>query len=411
MPDIIDDEEEKVDQAQLRRIDSVPKRFTILDYVSSLIDKNLPKYESKLFRYIANYYNRNLDSLETLYVEKYPIWTNADEEILFTCTGVDKDKMEEIVANIELPDFYKIHKYYIKATPIMILILIRYYWKKKEEKKYQMLYYYLAYSMYWMAYTRSLPKKNYNNKREIIIYTMNNLNTKFKLKQLGSVNKWLFHMINLIATTYHDLIASASDYELYFVVDAARTKIGNSFKTLANQIISNAANKNLILESKTKNDEGEILPTNSSTEEIDALATKYTTQFFTLPVNEKICIMAAKQSGANRGEIRATISALKDNDKNFEDVKAFYGAVFSIFFSFDRYKSSEIHSTAFVAVVNNVYKKGNTANDNLLKIRDILAKWLNAGSPLYRAVSREATQSEYRKAIYFYMTYSAATES
>ena len=407
----VDEEDEQISKSELKRIDSVPKKFTVLDYIKPLMEKNLPKNESRLIRHIANYYNRNVDKLETLYMVSYPIWTQADQDILFECTGIDQDTMEEIVQNIEQPEYYQIHKYYITAVPILILFIIRYFWEKKNEKNAQMMYYYLAYSMYWMAYTRSLPMKNYDMKKEVIVYTVNNLSSKFKLKQLGSINKWLYYMMNQIMTTYERLIVSGSDYEMMTVVDAARTKIGNSFKTIANQIITNAKNKNAIMMSKTMDEEGEMLPTNSQSEEIDSLATKYTTQFFTLGVSEKICTLSAKQADVNKNEIRATISALKDSDDNFQDVKEFYGAVFSIFLSSGRYTAKDIKSTAFVAVTNNIYKKGNTANEHLLKIREILSKWLMAGSPLYRAVSRTATQSEYRKAIYFYMTYSVATES
>ena len=403
-PTEVDDD---IEVEKLRKVDTVAKRYTCLDYAGPLIEKNMPRNTSKLRRHITDYHSRYLDALETMYMTSYPYWiTGKDDKILFDVTGIDRAHMKELVMNIEKPDYYKVHKYYIDEVEYTICFLLRYYLLKKDRQNAALMCYYFAYSLYWMAWTRSFKK--YAPKREIVEYAINNLSDKFSLRKAGSINRWLFNMIDRIITTQEKGLLGGADYDIYYIIDLARTKIGNSVNGIANQIYDAANNGNLMFTAKTTNADGEVMASNTETEIAINLSQRYTQSFFAEPISMKAMRVAIAGAEIGAGEIRSTISNMKDDASLYDSVKEFYSAVFGIFLESKKYTAEDVRTTQFVAYMMNAYKKGNTADSNMLKIRDCLNIWLERGSPLYRALTRPASQSSFRRAIYTYMIYSAA---
>ena len=394
-------------EVKIRKVDTVAKRYTCLDYAGPLIEKNMPRNTSRLKRHIGDYHSRYLNALETLYMTSYPFWISGkDDKILFDVTGIDRETMKDLVMNIEKPDYYKVHKYYIDEVEYTICFLLRYYLLKKDKQMAALMCYYFAYSLYWMAWTRSFKK--YAPRQEIVEYAINNLSDKFSLRKAGSINKWLFNMIDRIITTQEKGLLGGADYDIYYIIDLARTKIGNSVNGIANQIYDAANSGNMMFTSKTTTADGEVMQSNTETEVAIHLSQKYTQTFFSEPISMKALRVATTGAEIGAGEIRSAISNMKNDSSLYDSIKEFYGAVFGIFLESGKYSADDVRTTQFVACMMNAYKKGNTADNNMLKIRDCLNAWLERGSPLYKALTRAASQSSFRKSIYTYMIYSAA---
>lgn len=407
--------DEELERKKVQRIvDSITPRYTIRDYLDPLFKKNLPVKGRKLCQHVAEFHNKYSYILDDLNLSDYPAFkagkttsdvSRTDDGIIYECTGADPKEVHTLITGIEVDGGYNpTMRPEVKPYTVIIPYIIRYYLQKNDKKSAQLMMYYFGYSLYWMAYTTTFPK--FKPRKEVVEYTLNTIGNKFILKQLGSINRWIYYAIDRIVTTHYDLLMDGSDYGMVYIVTNARTKIGNLMKTIGNPIHENQKNKNLVFVSNMQNGEGKNTESESDSEVIFSLADKYTSYFFSQPISRKALVTATYKAEIGADEIRSAIENIKEDTSNYDQVKAFYIAVFTLFLKDGKYKASDIKTLQFVAYINNAYKKGNTADPSMLVIRDSLNDWLTKASPLYRALSRPASQSSFRKAIYLYMTYS-----
>lgn len=407
MPDLLDlDDEfnEKDIRAAKRDIDKVKKEFTILEYLQPLLEANIPKNTTKLLQYVAGYHRTHLNTLETIYIDSYPPFkTGKDVGIMYECSGANKDKLDDIVVNIVTPESYKIHKKVVDHPRVLALAIVRYFLITENKKALELMKYYLGYSIYWMAYTTTF--KRFTPPLGVVKYTMNSISGKFRLKQLGSVNKWIYCMVDETLAYYNELLLSGSDYEFHYILDQIRSKMGSGIKSLGNLIYANYEQGNGILDGDEVEDDGGAKNTDSRTEQIVSLATKATTLFFSEPVSIRVLQIATQRSEVGVDHIRSTIQMIKDNPKDANKVQSFYEAVFSLFLEGSKYTVDDVKSREFLVYCLNMYKKGNTTDPNMLTIRNCLVEWCTNSSPLYSQLTRGASQSSFRKSVYFYLIY------
>ena len=86
------------------------------------------------------------------------------------------------------------------------------------------------------------------------------------------------------------------------------------------------------------------------------------------------------------------------------EVQEFYSSLFYLYLSSGDSKATaeSVRSLKFLAVMKDTIKKGNSNNVNIVKMREIMDKWLQQGSNTFRVTKREGTQNSYRKAVFFY---------
>lgn len=407
-----DENLEKLDEMLMLKVDTLERKYTILDKYWPLIQERLPKNESKLFRAIAKYRSDNIDKLETPYYYDYPVWKVEDEKIVFDVIGVTKKEVEDDVYAIERGDFYKIKKFNLTGVHVLLLLYIRYYrYEKHNEQKAQMLSYYLAYSFYWMVYTKSFPK--FKPPKELVVYTVNNLSNKFLLRQLGTVNKLLFYAVDQSLKALDYRLERGSDYELIYMADNILTRLRGYMKDIANATYDNFANKDLIFTGSEQDAEGNARISTSGSSIAITLANTKTTEFFSHPPRDDIINRIATMRGISRGEIRNIITYLIDHNIYYDDVHTFYECLFYAYFensgSDEESEVKRIHSMVFVSEMDKLYRKGNNTSANVARIKEILNGWLDVSSQLYRNASRAALKNDYRKAIFMYFVYEIAS--
>lgn len=410
-PKELDVDTSKGDDQLVLKVDTLERKYTILDKYWPLIVERLPKNEGKLFRAIAKYRSDNIDKLETPYYTDYPVWKVEDEKIVFDVIGMTKKEVDEDTLAIERGEFYKIKKYNLTGVHVLILLYIRYYrYEVNDEKKAQMLSYYLGYSFYWMSYTTFFPA--FKPPKELVTYTVNNLSYKYVLKATGTVNKMLFYGVNESLKTLDYRLERASDYELIYLADNISGRIRGYMRELAKITYDNHENKDLIFTgSETDGDGNARLSTSGSAVAISLANTK-TTEFFSHPPRDDIVNRIATQRGISRGEIRNIITYLIDHNIYYDDVHTFYECIFYAYFEStgdEDAGAKRLHSMVFVNEMDKLYRKGNNTNANVSKIKEILNAWLDVSSQLYRNASRAALKNDYRKAIFMYFVYEIAS--
>ena len=88
-----------------------------------------------------------------------------------------------------------------------------------------------------------------------------------------------------------------------------------------------------------------------------------------------------------------------------EDIRE---VVYSIMYDFlftGNHDQASINSTELLIYSLETYKKSNTTNTNVVKIKNILDKWLSMYSETYAKTNRIATMNTFRKSLYMFFIF------
>lgn len=391
--------EEEDDDGSDLQIDKIEKTYVLLDNHWKALDTNLKKKLPVLIRFIATYRNKNIHKLETPYPVDYPAWVPACTKVLYDVTGIDKDAFEKDVLTIRGWEGYIDTELKDKAPYILMNMIIRWLLKNKKEREAAMVMYYIGYGNYWSVFTAIF--KVYKPKLEVMKYTINEMSYRSGIKQAGSVDKWLYESVRSTFETYEKRLMRGSDWELHYINEKIRGKLKSAMKTIYRAQEANEKAGKYIFTSKNVVDDV-IIDNTYGVAEILSIAETYTSKFFAEPVDEETLATAIGDTGISARDLRNTLVLIADDKSNQSDVKKMYQSMFHIFLEVGKYNARDIGSARFYYEMQKLYKPGHATDPNRVFIKDVMDKWLNAGSKTYRTTNRTGTIGYFRKAIYDY---------
>ena len=121
--------------------------------------------------------------------------------------------------------------------------------------------------------------------------------------------------------------------------------------------------------------------------------------------DSKIIHIVSKMNEVSISDLRNTLDKLCKDKKNMEDIRE---VVYSIMYDFlftGNHDQASINSTEFLIYSLETYKKSNTTNTNVVKIKNILDKWLSMYSETYAKTNRIATMNTFRKSLYMFFIF------
>ena len=386
--------------------------YTINDNLWDKVEKSVPKNTMNYVRFVQKYRDKNINKLETPYPFDAPIWSKECENIIYDTLGFSSNELYSFTSNIELENGYE-DKYLKKGnSPTTMLIqfalfmLYRYYLINKKMKEVEITKYFMAYYFYNCMFNKYFK---YKPNRAVMEYTINSLSFKNQIKQTGSVNKWVYGMMNASCDKYEPIIIRGADTDYYKCIRRTHTKFNDAMKNIFDAFKKDHENKNVIYTSKAQDEEGNMLEQSSMSADIIQLADKYTSRFFSNPNDEEViafvCDKKQKSGYIPEKDLRNTLFNISDDPTNQDDVRAFYQSAFYLFFnnsSNHKYTVKDVNTMSFMFEMQKLYKAGNSINKNRIIIGDIIDKWLKVGSATYRSTNREATKSVFKKAIFDY---------
>ena len=387
--------------------DSKQQDYSIRNKYYPLVASFLPKTEKILFKHISQYRDRNIDILSTPYPIRRPLWTPDDEQILFRCTNIDNRELEKSIREVRLPEGVTEKKNF-KPVPTVMLLIMRYYALSKQEEKLKIMYSYMAYSMYWSIFEKYFK---FPPEEAVMVYTINNLSNKYKLKQFSSMDELLYYIIETTMNKYREMLERSSDSDIWYIIGQVKTRLNNSFKKIVNEYLTNRKNKEIMFKStEFIDDEGTQRIDSSVSASVESLANSYTSAFFASPPDMARVRMAAQLAGVSASELRATLNVITQ-DEAIDEVKTFYESLFYIYLTSGDPNANlnTIKSPKFLSVMRSVFKKGNSTDKNIVITRELMNKWLEKGSNTYRATKRRATMNDYRLAVYYYFILSVTS--
>lgn len=386
------------------KIDELEKVYMLRDKYYPMIEKNLPKNERTLLRHIGKYRDKNMPILSSPYLTNYPVFSQADEKVVFDACGINivemkKDTYQTTLLSGKMATSKKKN---FQPIQILLVLIMRYYILTKQQKKLNVIYHYYAYSIYWSVFTSWFRK--YLPREGTMIYTIDNLSNKFIIKQLKSLDAMLFYAVDNTIKLQWDRIISSSDGEISYIIDGLKTKVNNYFGGVAKIFYENHEKGEIVFRGEEFLEDGSQRDVKSIGGDVEMLAQELTTKFFSEPPRQDIINQVSRLKGVSSSELRNTLTLLVD-EQLIEEVKSFYESIFFLYFSDDNSKDKNVKSMSFLGIMESIYKKGNSNDKNIRTIKELMNKWLDRGSTTYRATSRLATQNDFRKAIYYYFIF------
>ena len=365
---------------------------------------------NRFFRYVAEYRNRNIDILSDSLILDYLIFERdgEDTKIVYRTCGIDQRelsvKIKEAQKAVAL-DQLKGNDKSREFCTAMILMMSYY---RKDKQKLLMCTRYYVYGIYHLVFKNFF--KEFKPIRDVMQYTIDNLNNKYDLVKYHSLEKALDAKIETILQWAESRLEHLSDTDIFDMISAIRTRINDFVKKIANAYFANYEANNRTFVSKETNAEGDfIIDRENNTSMVAQLAGEYTTAFFTNGISEDACRNAARACDVSASELRTAILLLI-KDANVREVKQFYEALFTSYFTYDPTATpADIKTLKFISKCDAIYKKSNSTNPNIIIIKKLNDEWLTKGSRSYRVSNRVATKSNFRKAIYLYFVFQCAS--
>lgn len=380
-----------------------------------------PANEKMFFKHVQNFRNKNIDTLSSPYIENNIIFNSngEDSKVVFRACGLEKEevdkKLNEVLKAVKLD---KTNQGKISAAGgnaanitslrIVMLMMMAHYLDNPE--KLRIVYLYYTYSFYFSVYTNFFQRKE-NINMECMKYTINNMTNKFDIKKAGSLEQVLDDTVATAINTYTDKLKRLSDIDMIEVINAIKTRVSHKMKSIRQEYQRNMDSGNRYFESIEKNDKGEfIIDKENSSVLVESLASEYTLTFFQSPIDLKIITLSAKLNSVSVNELRMAISLLHES-VNQAELKEFYSCLFQLFFeAYPKAMKRDVNSNRFYVAADQIYKKGNSKDRNVIRTKELTHVWLQRGSNTYRSTTRPDTINDYRRAIYTYFVMVVSTK-
>lgn len=386
----------------------VKNDILLLSTLSPEIERDLSNrnVQFKIVKYIIGYRDRYIDTLSSPYIIKNLRYNINDEKIIYDSIHITANDTKKLIS--ELKEEYGMRvSHEIRPFETTLMMVLRFflmqYNKSKKAEDEEILNYVCAYYAYFV-YIRIYKKyfETYPPTEELMRICIEKMNYKFALKTLGSVDKMIRSIMDTAITTYTDIIIRGRDTDIMYVMNQIRTRFNNMMRNIRHIFDYVTRHNEISLVNKTFDDS---TPDNEGAQgmlsEVYSYANNAATKFFSSGIDAKNISYCAKVSGVSSKELRTVIQIIQ-KDGDVKDIKEFYEAVFFIYFK-NGGKANDIKSLKFIASMDNTFKKGNSIDKNIIKIKTLLDKWLIKGSAVYRATNREATMNSFRRAVYIYL--------
>lgn len=360
------------------------------------VRKNLSstKAKSELSKDIANYFDKNSDIINDSGISNRLFFLNSDKDSIFKASGLEPNQIKAVLKQTKyIGDTWKILNEPINIAAAMI---IRYFSITKDKLKEPFILYYSFY-FYASLHYKYLP---YGANEDIMAYTINNLSYKYKIKELGSLYEAVKAVVLKSHETYEKDLIRGEDADIAKYISAIKVRLNDVVKNIKNEYTINYNQKNYLNSEADDYSEENYHETDNTSYAIKRISDASLMKLMTYGPDMRIANMAAQISEVSRNEIRNVIMNLSNNDAN--DICRLSELILQLFLFDSNNSVEEVSGKKFLGECLKIYKKSNTNDKTILEIKDILDKWLNKHSSKYRQTNREATLSNFRRAIFVY---------
>lgn len=381
---------DKVQQSMTSLLDN------IYPVIKGTLEQN-PKNIGVLKNAVAEYLDANMSKLSSAGPTYRTLFTENDKRILYVNTGTSPELVERI---IPLSAYIKgSWRNIILPFNIICALTITYAKRTNNKELAQYMLMYLTLSMYPSLHSKYFK---YGVNPQIMDYTINNLNNKYKIKQMGTIWNTLLDTAMVCDRTYTKNIIRANDKDITDYVESLKTRLNALLKKIKNEFTKNYNDKNIMSIEKDNEDQENFSRAESNSYIIERLSNAIALKIAMNGPDLKLVDIAAKLNSVAVNDLRTTVNNLTADKTNSKEIRIVLISILTLYLTDPNNTAQDIHSNKFILVCMQIYKKSNTSDKNIIIIKKVLDSWLQRYSDRYKQSNRVATLNSFRKALFTY---------
>ena len=350
----------------------------------------------KLKEIINKYISRNNSVLLDNYPTEHLAFTDDDRKIIYEILDVKEEELKLLIKNIKFIN--SAWKTLTNPFNFALVLIIRYFEIKKEKDMTMLSVLYLSFQMYGMLHVRYLRFVQ----KETMVFTVSHLSNKHDLKEYKTILKTIYKKAEVCHETYKKDLIGTDDKKIINYIISLNNRIKQWIIGIMLEYKRNKDSGNFFnITADELHDEENYRENSNTSMDIDKIANRVSGEVSKDPVNYKIVEMSSKICLVPTASLYQTITDVKKkNDPS--DINEFIKLIVELYISDAHRHIENIASNDYTNYILRLYNQSNTADERLIKIKEILDKWLSENSEAYLKTNRVATKINWRKAVFIY---------
>ena len=356
--------------------------------------------QRKFSAIVASYVDRNVNRLSTAGPSKRTLFSDMERNKVYDLIDFDPKVCKAIVKQSN----------YIKASwkivndpfNLVMMMILRYAKLNKLDQINQLAVTYLTLSMYPSLHYKYFK---FEPNEAIMQYTINNLSNKFKVKQVGNILQALVDTTALADKTYDKNIRHANDKELTDYINAYKTRLNSLIKKIRDAFEKDYRSGNYMNTERDNEDENDFKTSDSNSLLIQRIVDQVVLKLSVNGPDSRIVDISAKMNQVSVNETRNTLNQLTQNKDESVNIRALCESILYLFLFNGENHVNDLNGSKFLTFCLAVYKKSNTNDENVIKVKSILDTWIEKYSETYRKTQRVATLNNFRRALYTFFVF------
>ena len=356
--------------------------------------------QRKFSAIVASYVDRNVNRLSTAGPSKRTLFSDMERNKVYDLIDFDPKVCKAIVKQSN----------YIKASwkivndpfNLVMMMILRYAKLNQLDQINQLAVTYLTLSMYPSLHYKYFK---FEPNEAIMQYTINNLSNKFKVKQVGNILQALVDTTALADKTYDNNIRHANDKELTDYINAYKTRLNSLIKKIRDAFEKDYRSGNYMNTERDNEDENDFKTSDSNSLLIQRIVDQVVLKLSVNGPDSRIVDISAKMNQVSVNETRNTLNQLTQNKDESVNIRALCESILYLYLFNGENHVNDLNGSKFLTFCLAVYKKSNTNDENVIKVKSILDTWIKKYSETYRKTQRVATLNNFRRALYTFFVF------
>lgn len=355
--------------------------------------ENLQRFKTNLDKYMVQY----IDMYSTPGPSKRPIFSEKNIGDFFNVVGLTHkqvgDALKEVKKTIPIGQ--------VASTPIYtpISLAFRYFLIKNDKENIERCLSYLVVAMYPALHWRYYKSFGQEPNPSAMAYTLNNLSNKFSIKHTNTIWEALMELERTCLNYFKKDLIRGEDNDIVRFINSARTRMNSFLRKITNEFMTVLSEKKYLSNEFESFDENNYHEADSDTYAIDRVVNKVVTSLVVHGPDMKIIELSAKNCKVSTNLLRSYITTMIGGEHR-EDIKNVVEALVYLYVD-QGHPVSEVGTNNFLIHCMKVYKKSNTIDENVIKVKTILDRWLDE-LKISEHTSRKGTINDFRRAIYMF---------
>lgn len=258
---------------------------------------------------------------------------------------------------------------------------------------------YMSFRMYASKFSRQFPYKVIPN---IMSYTINNLTYKYLIKIKGTLLGALRASVATAIDCYAKrLVTTCTDKDISDFISGLDDRISDFVKNIADEYYKNHASGNYMNYEEDKATDDEFKTADNAQFLISRITDKVNQKIVMNGMDIKLVKISASMAGVSDVSMMNAIN--KIIDVKLMDIRTLIELLVSVYVvNNPGCTERDVASRKFFISTLSIYKKNNSNDKNIIKIKDMTHDWLLECSEQYKKSNREATLNNFKRALFIY---------